>query len=137
MHPPLRLLLLQPLLCTATEGAAATENCVPPVCQVGAAVARLLLRASELVPLSGRCILKAAILTFLGMSQSISELVISLLLTSLAFGWTLGLESQEPLEGRCGTYRSLQGKALPSCVLLIHQCTSTVKPHRVVLASSQ
>ncbi|EOD15490.1 hypothetical protein EMIHUDRAFT_95197 [Emiliania huxleyi CCMP1516] len=34
-----------------------------------------------------------------GLLQSISELSISLLLISLAFGWTLGLESQEPLAG--------------------------------------
>jgi len=37
-----------------------------------------------------------------GLLQSVSELLISVLLIALAFGWTLGLESQEPLEGLAG-----------------------------------
>jgi hypothetical protein len=37
-----------------------------------------------------------------GLCQSVSELLISVLLIALAFGWTLGLESQEPLEGAAG-----------------------------------
>ena len=35
-------------------------------------------------------------------TQTLSELILSVMLIALAFGWTLGLESQEPLEGLAG-----------------------------------
>mmetsp|Transcript_13834 Transcript_13834/g.44497 ORF Transcript_13834/g.44497 Transcript_13834/m.44497 type:complete len:473 (-) Transcript_13834:106-1524(-) len=50
-----------------------------------------------------------------GLLQSISELSISLLLISLAFGWTLGLESQEPLAGLGG--KLLEGLHRPARLL--------------------
>ncbi|KAL1515954.1 hypothetical protein AB1Y20_002568 [Prymnesium parvum] len=62
-----------------------------------------------------------------GLMQSFSELLISVLLISLAFGWTLGLESQEPLEGRVGGLlmglqrpaQLLKGFRSPSTLLLL------------------
>lgn len=50
-----------------------------------------------------------------GLSQSISELVLSVLLIALAFGWTLGLESQEPLDGLVG--KLLAGLHRPATLL--------------------
>ena len=62
-----------------------------------------------------------------GLAQSISELVLSVLLIALAFGWTLGLESQEPIEGMVGRLLSglhrpanlLRGLKSPSALLLL------------------
>eukprot|EP00966_Prymnesium_polylepis_P086870 2010682-Prymnesium_polylepis.1 len=61
-----------------------------------------------------------------GLLQSLAEDLISVLLIALAFGWTLGLESQEPLEGRLGALfaglqrpaQLLRGLRSPSVVLL-------------------
>lgn len=61
-----------------------------------------------------------------GLSQSIAELVLSLMLIALAFGWTLGLESQEPLDGLLGRLLAgfhrpahlLRGFRSPSALLL-------------------
>ena len=50
-----------------------------------------------------------------GLLQSVSELVISVLLIALAFGWTLGLESQEPIDGWAG--RVIAGLQKPSQLL--------------------
>ena len=50
-----------------------------------------------------------------GLSQSISELILSVLLIALAFGWTLGLESQEPIDGLAG--RLLAGLHRPAMLL--------------------
>jgi len=62
-----------------------------------------------------------------GLLQSISELTISVLLISLGFGWTLGLQSQEPVEGFLGKVLAglqrpatlLNGLRSPSSVLLL------------------
>ena len=62
-----------------------------------------------------------------GLSQSISELVLSVLLIALAFGWTLGLESQEPMDGLVGKLLAglhrpgslLRGFKSPSALLLL------------------
>lgn len=62
-----------------------------------------------------------------GLSQSVSELVLSVLLIALAFGWTLGLESQEPIDGVVGKLLGglhrpamlLRGLKSPSVLLLI------------------
>lgn len=69
-----------------------------------------------------------------GLTQSISELVLSVLLIALAFGWTLGLESQEPMEGFLGKLLSglhrpatlLRGFKSPSALLLLGIGTSQV-----------
>jgi len=50
-----------------------------------------------------------------GLTQSVSELVLSVLLIALAFGWTLGLESQEPLDGLGG--KLLAGLHRPATLL--------------------
>ena len=62
-----------------------------------------------------------------GLTQTISELVLSVLLTSLAFGWTLGIESQEPIDGLLGKVLAglhrpgllLRGLWSPSALLLL------------------
>ena len=61
-----------------------------------------------------------------GLSQSISELILSVLLIALAFGWTLGLASQEPISGIPGKILGafhrpaliLRGLQHPSSILL-------------------
>ena len=61
-----------------------------------------------------------------GLTQSCSELLISVLLIGLGFGWTLGLESQAPIEGFIGKLLSglhapgklLRGLRSPSTILL-------------------
>jgi hypothetical protein len=62
-----------------------------------------------------------------GLAQSVSELVLSVMLIALAFGWTLGLESQEPIEGLAGKLLAglhrpatlLRGFSSPSSLLLL------------------
>ena len=62
-----------------------------------------------------------------GLAQTLSELILSVLLIALAFGWTLGLESQEPLEGLVGRVLGglhrpallLRGLKSPSAMLLL------------------
>jgi len=62
-----------------------------------------------------------------GIFQSMSELVISTVLIALAFGWTLGVQSQEPIAGVFGKIlaglqspaRLLQGFRSPTFMLLI------------------
>lgn len=68
-----------------------------------------------------------------GLSQSISELVLSVLLIALAFGWTLGLESQEPLQGLMG--KLLAGLHAPKMLLRKWSHPSTLL--LVAIGSSQ
>jgi len=64
---------------------------------------------------------------FSALLQSVSELLISVLLISLGFGWTLGLESQEPLDGLAGKIlgglhspgKLLRSALAPSTLLLL------------------
>jgi len=50
-----------------------------------------------------------------GLLQSVSELIISVLLIALGFGWTLGLETKEPIQGVAG--RVLAGLQRPAQLL--------------------
>merc|ERR1719331_3229161 len=65
-------------------------------------------------------------------AQGASELIISFVLIALAFGWTLGLQSQEPIEGALGKLLAglqrpgvlMKGIRSPSAVLLLLLATA-------------
>ena len=70
-------------------------------------------------------------------AQATSELTISFVLIALAFGWTLGLQSQEPIEGALGRLLAglqrpgqlLRGLRSPSLVLLALLAVANVMLH--------